>query len=305
MKGGFLQLLLLLAVKSAAQQPSSADDSARPTVLAGACGRGVDSDVESVDSGASPQKRAGDQDPGVVCPRRGEDGGGGDGKGGWKESWIRPPEAHWFRKPAQQPTALLPTWDSTLSSVAFVLMSRRPPLAFLHTLVRDEDKWVAVEAYGSPHKYSLANELWDPGVPPSFPIEPLFEMPKVTTAQQQHFISPGGQPKIAEQPKNTLVLPTTAQQAKPGPAAYAQMNLAAVLRSAGSHFARHAPSSGMASGVAPTHALVGGIASQDPRIASGATEAPISSLAAALSPEARRQRLVMLRGEVAALKSRG
>ena len=27
-------------------------------------------------------------------------------RGDWKESWTRPPEAHWFRKPAQQPIAL-------------------------------------------------------------------------------------------------------------------------------------------------------------------------------------------------------
>jgi len=89
----------------------------------------------------------------------------------------------------------------------------------------------------------------------------------ITYALQQHFIAPEGQPAIPEQPKNTLVLPTTAQQAKQGPAAFAQMNWAAVLRSAGSHFAKHAPSSGMASGVPPTHAPVSGMASQDPHIA--------------------------------------
>jgi hypothetical protein len=137
----------------------------------------------------------------------------------------------------------------------------------------------------------------------------------ITRALQQHIISPGGQPRIPEQPKNTLALPTTAEQAKQGQAAFAHMNLAAVLRSAGSHFAKHAPSSIMASGVRPTHAPVSGLASRDPRIAYvaeahatveartmaevGATEALIPSSAAALSTEARRQLLVMLRGEVA------
>ena len=132
----------------------------------------------------------------------------------------------------------------------------------------------------------------------------------ITRALQQHSMSPGGQIPISGGPENSntkaLALPTSAQQAIQGPAAFAKMNLAEVLRSAQTHVSQHA-SWGMASGAPPTDAPDSGMASLEDRItvlqtaAKAMEEARIARTAEARAIE---QKLVRLRGEVAAKRAK-
>ena len=107
------------------------------------------------------------------------------------------------------------------------------------------------------------------GPPPDQDVAVESAMSAITNVLKRRFTT-GGQPPISGGPgvSNTraVVLPTTAQQADQGPAASANMDPAGVLRTAETHFAKYAQSSGMA--FPPTHASDSGLAaSLEDRIA--------------------------------------